>query len=536
MTSNVYAAAAQRPAQAAFLRDSKTQGVFTRGLGYNQSVSMTRPAFTYFSRVFGCQMNVADIDDLSARLAAHGGEEVSRPEQADLILINTCTVRQKAEDKAMSFIGGLKHLGPGGRPGGRIAGLLEGGAGIAAAAGTSTAVAEREPQAAAPQDLREIAPRRKPFVVAMGCVIPKSRKHIEDTFPHVDLLVNYSDPDIVMAELLDRFPPLAGRVIEDSYPPMLESGRCQMSFVTAIRGCNHRCSFCVVPWARGPQRDVPMGEIIAQAQQYEAAGAPDITILGQSIMAYGKASVQPHPDFTDLMEALLEQTDFRWITYLTSLACDMNERVIEKVIANPRITPLLHLPVQSGSDKVLDEMRRQYDTAQFRRMVKLAREVRPDLYLTTDLLVGFPTETEEDFQQTLDFAAEIGFDDAFMFAYSPRPGTHSVRVYPDVLPREEKVRRLSLLIAQQRAQSAERSRRYLGQDLEVIIEQRDDNGVVARTAFNKPVHLPGSRLEPGQFSRVRITGVKVSAFEGVENEGDTCSPERTDSTLGVAGG
>ncbi|MCC7476943.1 MiaB/RimO family radical SAM methylthiotransferase [bacterium] len=496
---------------------------------------MTKPSFTYFSRVFGCQMNVADVDDLSARLAAYGGSEVSRPDEADLILINTCTVRQKAEDKAMSFIGGLKHLAvPAGRPGGRIASLLPAAAGQVATAEVETeAVSEA---AAALEDLRSLAPRRKPFVVAMGCVIPKSRKHIEDTFPHVDLLVNYSDPDIVMAELLDRFPPLAGRVIEDSYPPLMEGGRCLPSFVTAIRGCNHRCSFCVVPWARGPQRDVPLGEILAQAQQYEAAGAPDITVLGQSIMAYGKASPQPHPDFTDLMEALLEQTSFRWVSFLTSLACDMNERVIERVIANPRVTPLLHLPVQSGSDKVLGEMRRQYDTAQFRRMVKLAREARPDLYLTTDLLVGFPTETEEDFQQTLDFAAEIGFDDAFMFAYSPRPGTHSVRVYPDVLPRAEKVRRLSTLIAQQRAQSAERSRRYLGQELEVIIEQRDDNGVIARTAFNKPVHLPGSAFEPGQFSRVRITGVKVSAFEGLESEGDTCSPVGTSGRQEVAGG
>jgi tRNA-2-methylthio-N6-dimethylallyladenosine synthase len=475
---------------------------------------MATGSFTYFSRVFGCQMNVADVDDISARLAAHGGTEVAQPDCADLILVNTCTVRQKAEEKAMSFLGGLKHFGS--RP--AQAPVALGRAGLPAfGVGTVTLTLPAE-SAAGSFDLRRAAPRRKPFVVAMGCVVPKSRKHIEDVFPHVDLLVNYSDPDIVMAELIDKFPPLAGRVIEDSYPPLMEGERCQQSFVTAIRGCNHRCSFCVVPWARGPQRDVPLDEIIEQARQYEAAGAPDLTILGQSIMAYGKASPQPHPDFTDLMLALLENTSFRWIGYLTSLACDMNERVIENVIANPRITPLLHLPVQSGSDKVLGEMRRQYDTAQFRRMVKLAREARPDLYLTTDLLVGFPTETEADYQQTLDFAAEIGFDDAFMFAYSPRPGTHSVRSYPDRLSREEKVARLSRLIEQQRRQSAERSQRYLHQELDVIIEQREDDAVLARTAFNKPVRLAGSVMQPGQYSRVRVTGVKVSSFEGIEVE------------------
>ncbi|MDQ3024056.1 MAG: tRNA (N6-isopentenyl adenosine(37)-C2)-methylthiotransferase MiaB, partial [bacterium] len=167
-------------------------------------------------------------------------------------------------------------------------------------------------------------------------------------------------------------------------------------------------------------------------------------------------------------------------------------------------------------DRVLQEMRRQYDTDQFRRMVAKARKERPDLYLTTDLLVGFPTETDEDFEQTMALAEEIGFDDAFMFAYSPRPGTHSVRTYPDSLNREQKIARLSRLIAAQRAQSPERSKRYLGQDLDAIVEQSNAEGIVARTAFNKPVHLASARAPVGEFTRVRITGVRVSAFTGEE--------------------
>jgi tRNA-2-methylthio-N6-dimethylallyladenosine synthase len=471
-------------------------------LCYNPPIDRAGTRFTYYTRVFGCQMNVADVDDITARLALHGGVPVENPEEADLVLVNTCTVRQKAEDKAMSFFGNLKHVG-----GTRVLGRH--GFGFDNPVGSNVAVAVET----------DIDPRqtgKKPFIVAMGCVVPKSRKHIEQTFPHVDLLVNYSDPDIVLAELIDRFPPLAGRTIEDSFPPMLHGDRALPSFVTAIRGCNHRCSFCVVPWSRGPQRDVPLETVVAQALEYQKAGAPDITVLGQSIMAYGKASGPGHPDFTDLMTALLEQTEFRWISYLTSLACDMTERVCEQVLANPRITPLLHLPVQSGSDKVLEEMRRQYDTDQYRRMVAKARRERPDLYLTTDLLVGFPTETDEDFEQTMAFAEEIGFDDAFMFAYSPRPGTHSVRTYPDRLNREQKIARLSKLIAAQRAQSAERSKRYLGQELEVIIEQSNAEGIVARTAFNKPVHLADARTPVGEFARVRITGVRVSAFTGEE--------------------
>jgi len=455
-------------------------------------------------------MNVADVDDITARLALHGGVPVDSPDEADLVLVNTCTVRQKAEDKAMSFFGNLKHVGNGG-----TGTLARGGS----AAIGPTSVSLVEPVIASPFATGEGAratAKAKPFIVAMGCVVPKARGYIAEKFPHVDMLVNYSDPDIVLAELIDRFPPLAGRTIEDSFPPMLHGDRALPSFVTAIRGCNHRCSFCVVPWSRGPQRDVPLETIVAQALEYQKAGAPDITVLGQSIMAYGKASGPEHPDFTDLMTALLEQTDFRWISYLTSLACDMTDRVCEQVLANPRITPLLHLPVQSGSDKVLEEMRRQYDTDQYRRMVAKARRERPDLYLTTDLLVGFPTETDEDFEQTMAFAEEIGFDDAFMFAYSPRPGTHSVRTYPDRLSREQKIARLSKLIAAQRAQSAERSKRYLGQELEVIIEQSSGEGIVARTAFNKPVHLAAARTPVGQFARARITGVRVSAFLGEE--------------------
>jgi tRNA-2-methylthio-N6-dimethylallyladenosine synthase len=261
---------------------------------------------------------------------------------------------------------------------------------------------------------------------------------------------------------------------------------------------------------------VPLAEIVAQAQEYEKAGAPDITILGQSIMAYGKASPQPHPNFVEMMEAVLAGTGFPWVTFLTSLACDFTPETASRIIAHPRITPLLHLPVQSGSDRVLSDMRRRYDTATFRDCVRLARAARPDLYLTTDLLVGFPTETQEDYEATLAFAEEIGFDDAYMFAYSPRPGTHSVRVYEDSIPRQEKVARLSRLIAQQRAQSAERSRRYIGQTLTVIIEQRDSEAVIARTAFNKPVRLAAARTPVGQYAQVRITGVRVSAFTGEE--------------------
>jgi len=418
-------------------------------------------------------MNVADADDIGARLSAHGGRRVDDPGHADLVLVNTCTVRQKAEDKAMSFFGGLKHAKHNG-----------GG---------------------------------KPFIVAMGCVVPRTGKKIQDTFPHVDLLINYSDPDIVLAELASSFAPLAGASLDDGYSALTSDATSQLTFVTAIRGCNHRCSFCVVPWARGPQRDMPLERIIAEARAHEAAGAPDICVLGQNILAYGKTSGDKSQRFVELMETLLAETAFPWVTFLTSLACDLTDEICEKVIAHPRVTPLLHLPVQSGSDKVLGEMRRQHDIETYKRMVARARECRPDLYLTTDLLVGFPTETDDDYQQTLDLVQEVGFDDAFMFAYSERPGTHSARNHPDILSRKQKIERLAKLIELQRRLGSERNQRYVGQMLPVIIEKRHPDGsATARTAFNKPVRLENAGRDVRQYSRVLITGAKGTSFEGEE--------------------
>jgi tRNA-2-methylthio-N6-dimethylallyladenosine synthase len=418
-------------------------------------------------------MNVADAEQLRAQLDMRGGVAVDSPAHADLVLVNTCTVRAKAENKAYSFFGELKHAKQSGRP----------------------------------------------LVVAMGCVIPRAKEEIARRFPHVDVLLEYSDPDIVVARLAGHFPPLAQAGGEDAQPGTVQADTCRQSFITAIRGCNHRCSYCVVPSARGPQRDVPLAEITAEAQRLEAAGVPDITVLGQNILAYGRTAGDGAPGFTGLMEALLARTGFRWITFLTSLPSDLTEDICGRVLANPRITPLLHLPVQSGSDKVLGEMRRGYTIGHYKRIVEYARSVRPDLYLTTDLLVGFPTETDDDYRQTLALVEEVGFDDAFMFAYSERPGTHAAGNYPDSLAREEKLERLKGLIALQRERGAQRNQRYLGQELDVIVEQRLTDGWSARTAFNKPVRLVQCATPVGGFTRVCITGVRTSSFSGEELAG-----------------
>ncbi|MBN2081894.1 MiaB/RimO family radical SAM methylthiotransferase [bacterium] len=415
-------------------------------------------------------MNVADMDDLAARLDAAGGQPVDDPVRADLIMVNTCTVRAKAEEKAYSFFGELKRLR-------RTDGT-------------------------------------RPLLVGMGCVVNKQREELAKRFPHLDLWLDFSDPDGVLAALRQSFAPLTALDLDAEFTPALDTGLSPLRFVTAIRGCNHACAYCVVPRARGPQRDVPLDRIVAEAQRLERAGAPDLAVLGQNILAYGTTSGDKRRRFVELLETLLGETGFRWITYLTSLPGDLTEEICERIVAHPRVTPLLHLPLQSGSDRVLADMRRGYDLGHYRRLVAYARQCRPDLYLTTDLLVGFPTETEEDYQATLNAAEELGFDDAFMFAYSERPGTLAARKYGDPLPRGEKLRRLNELIARQRAWGKARNRRYVGQRLAVIVERIDGAAAVARTAFNKPVHLPAAGLKVGEYALTEITSAKVSSFAG----------------------
>lgn len=415
-------------------------------------------------------MNVADIRDLGAQLVLLGGRQVEDAAQADLILVNTCTVRQKAEEKALSYLGSLKPL---------------------------------------------LAPEgRRPFIAALGCIVPRSGARIRQSCPHVRLLLDSSDPEVVLAALCENFPPLQGAGRESERPPLPDNGVCRHHYITAIRGCDHGCSYCVVPAARGAQRDVPPGEILAHARSYAQAGMPDITLLGQNILAYGRASGPDHPGFVELIEAVLCETAFPWVTFLTSLPSDLTPQIGERVIAHPRVTPLLHLPLQSGSDAVLEEMRRGHDVAHYIKVVAMARECRPDLYLTTDILVGYPTETEADFERTLALVEAVGFDDAFMFAYSPRPGTRSAELYREGLPREVKMSRLHRLIARQRELGAARNARYLGQVLPVIVEQATERGLIARTAFNKPVKLPPGAAEVGSYASARITSTHTSSFGG----------------------
>jgi len=467
--------------------------------------------FAFALRTFGCQMNVADDDALARELAARGGVQVSDANLADLIIVNTCVVRQKAEDKAFSFVGALKQLAEGeplAQP-------------VRLNAPKLTAQGEPPPRT-----------RARPAVVVVGCLVPKSGAELRRKFGFVDAVAATSEPSEVIAaiEAVMPLPPPdasaapAGLVRTSEALPesctaaaggdgVALSTR-QSGLITVQRGCSHGCSFCIVPSVRGPEASVPVERIVDEVNFYHARGFNEVTLLGQNILSYG-SDWGFSPDFVEMMEAVLAQTEVPWVSFLTSQPHDMSEEIVRRVIAHPRVTPLLHLPVQAGSNAVLARMRRGYSVEAYERWVERVRAARPDVFLTTDFICGFPGETEEDFAQTLALVERVRFNDAFMFAYSPREGTAAAKLDGEV-PVAERKRRLNELIALQRRIAQEANAKYAGLTLDAIVEQAGGQRAVARTAFNKPVVLPRTRRAPGEFTRVRITEVVVSSFKGEE--------------------
>jgi len=467
--------------------------------------------FSFALKTFGCQMNVADDDALARELAARGGVQVTGATDADLIVVNTCVVRQKAEDKAFSFVGSLKPLTEGNPPTHPVK----------LAAPKLLSQSENPPRT-----------RERPFIAVVGCLVPKSGEEMKNTFPYVDLLVPTSEPEKVIAALAEVLPlaePGEPSALSFSAPTPRLAVSCTAAaggaedlnldtklsgLVTVQRGCSHACSFCIVPQVRGPEVSVPVERIVGEVNYYHDRGFNEVTLLGQNVLSYG-SDFGFSPDFVEMMEAVIEQTNVPWISFLTSQPHDMSKEIIRRVIAHPRVTPLLHLPVQAGGNGVLRRMRRGYTVEQYEDWVVLVRDARPDVFLTTDFIVGFPGETERDFELTLALVGHVRFNDAFMFAYSPREGTAAAELDGQVGLAERK-RRLAALIKLQRSVAHDANTKYVGQVLDAIVEQAGERQAVARTPFNKPVVLPRTARKPGEFTKVRITQAVVSSFKGEE--------------------
>ncbi len=433
----------------------------------------------YFIKTFGCQMNEYDSSRMGDVLAAAEGLAPADDEaSADILLMNTCSVRDKAEDKVYSLLGQWRLL-KAQRPHVII------GVGGCVASQEGDAITARAPfvdLVFGPQTIH-----RLPQMLA--ALRSSGRAQIDVSFPEI--------------EKFDRLP-----------APRAEGAS---AFVSIMEGCSKFCSYCVVPYTRGEEMSRPAASVLEEVRGLVAQGVGEITLLGQNVNAYEGPREGAGPmDLGQLIRAISAMPGVERIRFTTSHPVNFNDSLIEAYAHTRKLVDHLHLPVQSGSDRILALMRRGYTALEFKQKLRRLRAVRPDLTVSTDLIVGFPGETERDFQQTLDLTAEAGFDQSFSFIYSRRPGTPAASLPDDVSP-EEKSARLARLQAQLDAQSRAISRRMVGTVQRVLVERpsrRDASQMAGRTENNRWVNFDGDARLLNRFVDVEITEAMNNSLRG----------------------
>jgi tRNA-2-methylthio-N6-dimethylallyladenosine synthase len=432
-----------------------------------------------FIRTFGCQMNEYDSDKMAELLrAAKGFEPTDRPEDADLILFNTCSVREKAQEKVFHDLGRVKALKMT-RPGLLI------GVGGCVASQEGAAIVARAPYVDlvfGPQTLH-----RLPELI--------DARQSSGT-PQVDI----SFPEI---EKFDRLPP--ARVAGPS------------AFVSIMEGCSKYCSFCVVPYTRGEEMSRPFEDVLTEIADLDAQGVKEVTLLGQNVNAYrGRMADGEIADFALLLEYVAELPGIGRIRYTTSHPREFTRRLIAAHARIDKLASHVHLPVQSGSDRTLAAMKRGYTALEYKAIVRKLRDACPEISISSDFIVGFPGETERDFEATLRLMDEIGFDDSFSFVYSRRPGTPAADL-PDDTPHEVKLERLTRLQEKIDAQARRISERMVGSNQHVLVEgpsRKSAAELSGRTANKRTVNFRGAPQLLGQFVDVTITAALTHTLRG----------------------
>lgn len=439
----------------------------------------------YYLYTLGCQMNTADSQHLASELERLGHSAAASPEDADIYVVNTCVVRQSAEDKGMGRIqelGALKKQQPE-----KIIGVM----------GCMVGVRD-------PLYLRQ----RLPFV---DVFMPPSRPE-----PMVSFLQDVSlESETVEAEHRAR---LQRDAIQDGdlILPVHEQGNLVSAHVPVVYGCSHACSFCIIPFRRGVERSRSIGEIVAHVRSLALQGVQEVTLLGQIVDRYGR-DVSDGPDLADLLRVVhdvAEETGVARIRFLTSHPNWMTDKLLDTVAELPRVMPHIEVPVQAGDDVVLQRMKRGYTVAQYRDLVGNIRARIPDVAINTDIIVGFPGETEAQFQGTYDLLAELKLDKVHLARYSPRPNTVSARTMPDDVPEEEKKRRHQLIDDLQAGILAEINQKYLGRTLPVLIEDRHRDKWRGRTPQNKLVFFDDAGDWHGKVVDLEITWTGPWSMQG----------------------
>ncbi|HXF65407.1 MAG TPA: tRNA (N6-isopentenyl adenosine(37)-C2)-methylthiotransferase MiaB [Burkholderiales bacterium] len=444
-----------------------------------------------YIKTFGCQMNEYDSGKMADVLRrSHGMELTDDPAAADVILFNTCSVREKAQEKVFADLGRIKHYKRA-RPG-----LLIG---------------------------------------VGGCVASQEGEAIVARAPYVDLVFGpqtlHRLPQMIEARRAGGAPQVDVSFPEiekfDSLPPARVEGAC--AFVSVMEGCSKYCTFCVVPYTRGEEVSRPFEDVLTEVAELAEQGVKEVTLLGQNVNAYRGATREgASADLALLIEYVAELPGIERIRYTTSHPREFTERLIEAHARIPQLAPHVHLPVQSGSDRVLAAMKRGYTALEYKSIVRRLRARCPGISISSDFIVGFPGETDADFEATMRLVEEVGFDASFSFIYSRRPGTPAAEL-PDATPHEVKLARLKRLQARLEASAGAISRAMVGTVQRVLVEgtaRKDETELCGRTANNRVVNFPGPRRLIGQFVEVAVTAALPHSLRGVLREPAAAVPAR----------
>lgn len=470
------------------LREAERQNLFieeARGMVRDISSRIGRPLISCIT-TFGCQMNARDSEKLRGILDAAGFVDTDNEDDADLVIYNTCTVRDNADQHVYGRLG---HL---------------------------NAVRKKKPDM---------------IIGLCGCMMQEEHvvAKVKKSYPFVNLIFGthnlYAFPELLVRTLREDRRVVDIREKTEIFPEHLPVRRKHFfkSGVNIMYGCNNFCSYCIVPYVRGREISRTPEEIIAEIRRLVDDGCVEIMLLGQNVNSYGK-TLDTKVTFAQLLEEICKIEGLKRLRFMTSHPKDLSDDLIRVMAQNPKICRHMHLPVQSGSDEILKKMNRHYDRAKYLDTVRKLREAIPDISFTTDIIVGFPGETEEDFEDTLSLVREVGFDSAFTFIYSKRQGTPAARMENQV-PADVVKERFQRLLNEVKVTAEEKCARFTGKTMDVLVEEenREPGLVTGRIEHNIVVHLPGDASMIGKIVPVYLKECRGFYYFGepVKSDSDT---------------
>ncbi|KGQ28637.1 tRNA (N6-isopentenyl adenosine(37)-C2)-methylthiotransferase MiaB [Gallibacterium anatis] len=430
-------------------------------------------------KTWGCQMNEYDSAKMADLLnSTHGLELTENAEEADILLLNTCSIREKAQEKVFHQLGRWK-------------------------------------------DLKKQNPDL--IIGVGGCVASQEGEHIRDRAPYIDIIFG---PQTLhrLPEMVNQIRGGKSAVVDVSFPEIEKFDRLPepraegpTAFVSIMEGCNKYCSFCVVPYTRGEEVSRPVDDVLFEIAQLAEQGVREVNLLGQNVNAYrGPTHDGGICSFAELLRLVAAIDGIDRLRFTTSHPIEFTDDIIDVYRDTPELVSFLHLPVQSGSDRILSMMKRNHTALEYKAIIRKLREARPDIQISSDFIVGFPGETEQDFEQTMNLIAQVNFDMSFSFIYSARPGTPAADM-PDDVSEEEKKQRLYLLQERINQQASQFSRRMLGTEQRILVEgpsKKDIMELTGRTENNRIVNFVGSPDMIGKFVDVKITDVYTNSLRG----------------------